>query len=145
MVIAELSPNMSATTEFTLTPDIDIGDVRDADIGLAFQANACTYISVDTTLKNVYNIPFIILTTLRSELYSLKQVIPLQVQSYQGHYLVSDIITYRHGLGATLDESIQDYEEDLIAYFDSLLRNQGNLSASLERELVQLSQYIEPQ
>lgn len=90
------------------------------------------------------SVPLTVLTDLRSREYSLNQLISLQIQSYQGHYLVSDTITYRHGLGVTLDDAIQDYEDDLISYFESLTENRANLSPALQRDLAQLAQFIKP-
>lgn len=94
--------------------------------------------------SNIQSVPLAVLPDLRSTQYSLKQVIPLQVQSYQGHYLVSDTVTYRHGLGVTLDDAIRDYEDDLISYFESLVENRTNLSPTLQRDLDKLIQYLEP-
>lgn len=109
----------------------------------SMQARSWDRISVmpDSTGQSV---PLTVLTDLRSREYSLDQLISLQIQSYQGHYLVSDVITYRHGLGVTLDDAIQDYEDDLISYFESLTENRANLSPALQRDLAQLAQFIKP-
>lgn len=93
--------------------------------------------------SNIQSVPLAVLPDLRSPGYSLKQVIPVQIQSYQGHYLVSDTVTYRHGLGVTLDDAMQDYEDDLISYFESLVENRGNLSPALQRDLDRLIQFIQ--
>lgn len=109
----------------------------------SMQARSWDRISVvpDSTCQSV---PLTVLTDLRSREYFLNQLISLQIQSYQGHYLVSDVITYRHGLGVTLDDAIQDYEDDLISYFESLMENRANLSPALQRDLAQLAQFIKP-
>jgi len=141
-----LNPNVNSASSFTLQGQTVTSSVKYGDLRIAFQATAGSCLFIDTVPScHVQSIPFTVLTTLHSKQYLLKSVIPLQVQSYQGHYLVSDTITYRHGLGATLDESLLDYEEDLVAYFDSLLRNKGNISPALEHDLELLTEHIERQ
>lgn len=92
--------------------------------------------------RSIERTPSTLLLDLHSERYTLKQPIFLQEQVYQGYFLVSDVIIYRHGLGISIEEAILDYEEDIINYFESLRQNRQNLSPALEADLEQLEQYI---
>lgn len=99
------------------------------------------YCSKAALYASVQVIPYTLLW-LRSEKYEQTALILLQVQMYQGFYLVSDDIVHRHGLGVTLNDALQDYEDALITYYESLVTHSEALSPALRRDLNELERRV---
>ncbi len=80
---------------------------------------------------SVFKIP---LHKLRSRIYELVEPIWIQVERYGDGYLVTDEDVNRHGVGSTIEDALQNYEEILLGYFESLSRRQERLSPRLRQD-----------
>lgn len=81
---------------------------------------------------------------LRSSAYRLAEPIWIQIQTYSGGYLVTDQEVNRHGVGSIIEEALQDYEETLVGYYESLVSRRDRLSPRLRRHLHYLARTLLP-
>ena len=79
----------------------------------------------------VFKIP---LHKLQSRIYELVKPILIQIERYGAGYLVTDEDVNRHGLGSSIEDALQNYEEILLGYFESLSRRQERLSSRLRQD-----------
>jgi predicted RNase H-like HicB family nuclease len=79
----------------------------------------------------VFKIP---LHKLQSRIYELVKPIWIQIERYGDGYLVTDEDVNRHGVGSTNEDALQNYEEILLGYFESLSRRQERLSPRLRQD-----------
>jgi len=79
----------------------------------------------------VFKIP---LHKLQSRIYELVEPIWIQIERYGDGYLVTDEDVNRHGVGSTIGDALQNYEEILLGYFESLSRRQERLSPRLRQD-----------
>jgi hypothetical protein len=81
---------------------------------------------------------------LHSRVYKLIQPIWIQIEGYSSGYLVTDQKVNRHGVGPTIDDAIEDYEDTLINYYESLNNRRNKLSSRLTQHLDYLTQKLVP-
>lgn len=81
---------------------------------------------------------------LQSRVYKLIQPIWIQIEGYSSGYLVTDQDVNRHGVGPTIDDAIEDYEDTLINYYESLSNRRDKLSPGLTQHLDYLTQKLVP-
>ena len=76
----------------------------------------------------------VLLHKLQSRIYELIEPIWIQIERYGDGYLVTDEDVNRHGVGSTIEDALQNYEEILLSYFESLSRRQERLSPRLRQD-----------
>ncbi len=69
------------------------------------------------------------------ERYALCREIPLKIKKTNEGFLVSDPVTLRYGVGATLEEAKDDYIAVLLEYYESLMSSEHNLAPHLKEHL----------
>lgn len=76
------------------------------------------------------------------ERYTLCREIPLKIKKTNEGFLVSDPVTLRYGVGATLAEAKDDYIGALLEYYESLTASEQNLAPHLKAHLQYLRTVI---
>ncbi len=76
------------------------------------------------------------------ERYTLCHEIPLKIKKTNEGFLVSDPVTLRYGVGATLEEAKDDYICVLLEYYESLTAGEQHLAPHLKAHLQYLRTVI---
>ena len=93
--------------------------------------HAIVQLDVSHEWVSVFKTP---LHKLQSRIYELVDPIWIQIERYGDGYLVTDEDVNRHGLGSNIEDALQNYEEILLSYFESLSRRQEKLSPRLRQD-----------
>jgi hypothetical protein len=69
--------------------------------------------------------------------------IVLKIEHDDGVYVVSDGFSTVYGTGSDVQEAVDDYADELYAYFDKLERREAALARGLRDELTTLRRYVQ--